>query len=198
MMNQSEQYDGGFLLKDLNLRKIHVPGDGHCFFHSLMLGAVDYYINNPSKRNELVVSFRKRVANYLLETDDSGKSVYDKLSRGYLKEYAKNVSESKFEPDFYSLNNLKNLLNSNSYVGLEVAEVVSLFLDVNIIIWDDIKKDIYRHGDKDLLFFSENSTIVLIYNGINHYDLMGLQFNNEIYTHFTSENSLIIQLNKIW
>jgi hypothetical protein len=161
-----------------------------------MLGSVEYYINNKRERNKSVVHFRKMVADYLLEIGEDGKTVYDRLSRGYLREYAEAVSPA--DTDYYGINRLYRLLNSKNFVGLEVLEVVSNFLDINIIIWDDSQKNVYRNADKELLFKEKRSSIVMIYNGDDHFDLMGLNIKGKTYTHFTEDNPLIIRLDNIW
>lgn len=183
---------GGSHFENLNVVKIPVPGDGNCYFHSIMLGTVIDYIENPHLRNAYAISFRHKLADFLTEIDEQGRTNYSKLSRGEIEEYAKHVPA-------FSLPNLCRLLKSNSCVGQEVLEASSNFLDVNIIIWDEKKKDVYRHGDKELLYKPERSTVILTYKPI-HYDLLGTKcpITGKIFTHFTHENHFVQKILEIW
>lgn len=192
MFDNAEPYNGGQYLKEFNLVKITVPGDGNCYFHSIMLGSVVDYIENPKMRYKYAMSFRHRLAKYLSSKDENGKTNYSKLSRGEIEDYAKHVPA-------FSLENLCRLLMSSSSVGQEVLEASSNFLDINIIIWDEDKKDVYRHGDKELLYKPERSTVVLTYRPV-HYDLLGTKcpHTGKVFTHFTHENQFIQKILQIW
>lgn len=179
-----------YLLPDFDMVKIEVPGDGNCFFHSVMLGCVKSYIDRPQDRICMANALRRELAQYLVSRLPNGEIVYDTLSRGELREYAKVVPE-------YSMENMVALLLSRACVGLEVLEITCNLLDVNIILWNHVQKDIYRHGDKELLFRPERSTVVVLYEP-GHYSLLGLRLEGQVYTHFSHTNALVRHLNSLW
>lgn len=182
----------GPLFDDLKIISIKSPGDGHCFFHSIMRGAIISYIQNPLMRTKYAVGLRKRLAEHLFQKEDNGKIVYENLSRGTLSEQSKNVPE-------YSIKNIYNLLNSTSCVGMEVLELTCNLIDINVIIWEAEKRDIYRHGDKDHLFNKNRSTVVLTYSGkYKHYNLLGVFEDGKVETHFQNNHIFISRLLAIW
>lgn len=191
-------------LSRYNLIKIISPPDGNCFFHSVMRGATADYIAHPSLRYQFSNGLRCRLGEYLFKVEDNGLTVYENLSCGQFRYFAEEVAGDTSE---FKLENLYATLNSTAFVGLEVLELCSKFLDLNIIIWDHLKNDIYRHGAKDLLYKPERSSVVIIYCPLgddapvsNHFDLMGM-YNyqtKEMLTHFTHQNPFIQTLLKIW
>lgn len=190
-------------LSRFNLIKITSPPDGNCFFHSIMRGAIASYIENNRIRYKLSNDLRRKLGDYLFIVESNGNSVYDNLSNGEFRHFAEEVASDT--PEF-KIENMYATLNSTAFVGLEVIELCSKYLDINIIIWDHLKNDIYRHGAKDLLYKPERSSVVIIYCPLgdavvsNHFDLMGMynHKNKDIFTHFTHQNPFIQTLLTIW
>ena len=185
---KDEKYDlvfpyNGFHL--YNLVAYQVPLDNNCFFHSIMLGIIKEYRNCsnsdglPVDRYSLVMGFRKTLSELLDQ-------LYDKLSRGALREYSNAVPE-------YNLENLKKTVKGANCVGLEVLELTSIVLDINIVILDVDTLDVYMTGDHELLNSRNSGYVILLYNRKRvHYELVGLKTNEgNIVTYFNQNHSLI-------
>lgn len=168
-----------------DLVKYEVPLDNNCFFHSLMLSFDRNYrtMSDPTTRFNLVMAIRKYIAEQL-------PTYYDRLSRGQLAEYASNVPG-------YRIDQLKNKIQNRECVGLEVMELTSIILDINIIILDIGKKDVYMTGDYELLHKRGNSYVILLYDENRvHYELVGLKTPNGVVTYFNEGHTLIKHINQ--
>jgi hypothetical protein len=144
-----------------NLHIHAVPMDGHCFFHCLLLATSDLYRNttNDHQKLKMVQFLRSSLAKYLEETDENGKSVYERLSRGNLASFASEIPE-------VSLKSLKKLLNSNQPVGEHIYELVSEFLDIDLYVFHQEKLMTFDHE----LLHKNRPGIIIIYNH-GHYEL---------------------------
>jgi len=176
---------------EFKLMLYQVPGDGDCFFHSLFLAFFVPYrtlrFGNGKKadRSQIVRKFRRELAIVLSrKLENKNLILYDYLSRGKLREYSRTVPE-------YSLENMKRMLKSYSFVGQEVLELTSIICDKDIYIIDQDTEDVYITGDASL-FYKKRPSIVILYVGKNHYDLIGLQCGSgEVVTHFSPDNPFI-------
>lgn len=167
-------------LSQYNLVKYEVPPDGSCFFHSLLLSFDKNYRDQPDPiiRFATVVAIRKYIAERL-------PTYYHSLSRGTLAEYAKFVPE-------YELRNMMSKINSRSCVGLEVIELTSILFEVNILILDLNRADIYMTGDYSLLLKPEYNYVVLLYDHDRvHFELCGLKSSKGIGTYFNRNHQFV-------
>jgi hypothetical protein len=163
-------------------------GDGSCFFHAI-LNAVDENYKEMKTKEKMAQAkeFRSYLARNLeLKVDKF--TVYDKLSRGNLKDFGKSVPE-------FSLEGMKKELMSKNWVDNKYNELISNTLNVDIYIVDAKTGDLYVTGDDvDILYFNRPS-IVILYSP-QHYDLIGYKENEKIITIFNSKHKFITTLQR--
>ena len=76
-----------------NFKKINTIGDGSCFLHSILQAFSKKYIKSSNnERRKIVRELRTNISKYLDETN-----IYDKLSRGQLKEICEVIPLMKKE-----------------------------------------------------------------------------------------------------
>lgn len=139
-------------------------------------------------RRKFIVEVRKCLANRLTDKDENGIMIYDKLSRGTLREHSKEIPQ-------FSLDFMQKELKSNVAVDNIYLEFVSDEFDKDIYIIDEKKRDVYITGmDLDILYKKRHS-ILLLYNGY-HYDLLGKINDDEIITLFDPRDPLIKRIRK--
>lgn len=81
----------------------------------------------------------------------------------------------------------------NRYVGIEVLEVVSKLIGYNLILVTDQTGDIQKNVD--CRFDPNQKTIVILFEGKNHYELIGrLGGNQKIYSQFDSSDPFLKEL----
>ncbi len=167
---------------------IECIGDGSCFFHAI-LNAVDETYKEIDTKEKIIQAkeFRSYLARNLeLKIDNT--IFYDKLSRGNLREFGKNIPE-------FSLNGMKKQLLSNDWVDNKYNELISNTLNVDIYLIDAKTADLYVTGDDiDILYFNRPS-IVILYSS-SHYDLIGYKENNKINTIFNPKHRFIVTLQR--
>lgn len=175
-------------LKEKNLVRIFSIGDGNCFFHSIISAFYIPYRKKEIDRRKFIVEVRKCLANRLTDKDENGIMIYDKLSRGTLREHSKEIPQ-------FSLDFMQKELKSNVAVDNIYLEFVSDEFDKDIYIIDEKKRDVYITGmDLDILYKKRHS-ILLLYNGY-HYDLLGKINDDEIITLFDPRDPLIKRIRK--
>ncbi len=185
----------------LNMVKLLVGGDGSCFFAGVLLaqsqGYTDGYIidehgkKHLKDRKELVRGVRHELALKLEEhrKDQNGEDIlwYDYISRGNLRKFAETLPE-------YSLENMQKELRDGGAVDNVYVELVSEVIKINIFILDKNTQDVYVIGnDIDLLYKSNRNSVVLLYNGSDHFDAVGIKSirSDNVYTLFGSNHSYI-------
>lgn len=177
-----------------SLYKCKCYPDGSCFFHAVLLAISSKYRNSTkSVREKICAQFRKDVAQFLqseISIEKDGETiqvpVYNYLSRGQLVPFSKEIP-------FYTIENLVNLIDSMEAVGLEVVELVSLKIGINIYILDGRYNIIYNPGDVEFLYPPDRNSILLYYNH-EHFDLCAIDHYNkkgEYATFFLPTNPLI-------
>lgn len=169
-------------LSKFDLEIIKVPGDGHCFFHSVLQASYLKYKNSDyDNKVKIVQLFRSRIAKKLPE-------YYENLSRGKLKELSKDFPE-------FELNNMIKELDSNNYIKYGYFEYISNILEKDIFILNTKTNSIYITDEYELSIKGRDS-IIIAYNGIDHYDLIGLNHDNKIKTYFSKNHELILEIKK--
>lgn len=157
--------------------------DGSCMFHSILQAFNKTYNTLDNNGKKLMVrEFRNNLSDVLTEEVD-GEIIYNKLSRGELKEF------SKFYPPA-SLKDMQRDLKNNTWGDFRFLELLSSILDLNIFIIDRTESDVYQTGDPELLYEDRDSIIILNTNNI-HFDTLGLKTNRGLKTLFNKNDSVI-------
>jgi hypothetical protein len=169
---------------DENTVRISIPGDGNCFFHSILRAFNKTYISsNIYNRKMQAKKLRKKLADCLDE------ETYLSLSNGLLPQISKEVPQA-------SRRRMLSELRSSSFVGNLYHELISNVLDKNIYFIDLKRRDIYVTGDDiDLLYKNRPNILLLTIPG--HYEVVGLKIENEIFTIFDNNHPLIIRIREI-
>jgi hypothetical protein len=169
-------------IKYPNLKSIESTGDGNCFFHSI-LKAVNINYFKSTDRSKFASEFRKSLAEYLNSVDSTNICVYDKLSRGKLREFSQTLQE-------YSLENMTFELHCNTPVDNRFNELICNYLNIDLYILDSESEDLYITGnDSDILYFNRPSVVILYTPG--HYRLVGVAEDGDITDFFHYSHSFI-------
>ena len=173
-----------------NMVRIRTDMDGSCFFHAIAKSYCKTYIEGkindmPINRRTFIRDLRKDLANMLGERIEPNTELtfYESLSRGQFKNFGIELPQYNFE-------NMKNLLDSDQSIGNEYNEFISNVLHKDIYILDALKQDVYITGnDDDILYKGRESIVILFIPG--HYELLGIQYGNNIQTLFDYNHPFI-------
>lgn len=182
-------------LDKFDLYQIKVLGDGNCYFHSfLMAYSIPYRTEEINdriiKRTDIVRSLRKDLSTILksriIPDNPDSKTVYETLGNGNLAAIGKENIE-------FSLEYMINHLDSSSWCGEEIQELLSNETDKNIFYINVNKQDIYITSNEDVIYKDRNSVVLLYFdNKPEHYDTCALRNNKgEYITHFRFNNPFI-------
>jgi hypothetical protein len=177
-----------FKIKDIDFEfvKISAIGDGSCMFHAILQGFNKTYTSSSNQQKQVMCrQFRNDLSSVLSE-EINGKVCYDQLSRGQLKTFSEFVPET-------SLTRMKKSLKSNEWGDMRFIEMISNLMDINIIIIDYGKKNIYHMGDFELFIKPRDSIIIMVTNNI-HFDTVGVNFSSGIRTLFSYNETVVQQL----
>ena len=179
-----------------NMVRIRIPTDGSCLFHAIARSYFKPYITGKLNgkvfdRTKFIRDLRQSLSIKLGSKEKGGLTYYETLSRGQLPEIAKTMPA-------YSLTNLQQELNSSRSVSHIFHEFISDQLDKDIYILDAAKRDVYMMGDDDEILYKHRPSIVLLYipsnqekEGSGHYELIGLQDDDNIRTLFDPTDEFI-------
>ena len=184
-----------FKIKGLNYPTVKIPilgTENSCYFHAILRGYYRCYIDEKTVegRTKIARFFRNILADELESVDDSGKRVYDKLSRGSLSEYSRS-----FTPDIgwrYTLKGMKELLKSNHPVDHSFQELICDALDIDIYLIDEKSRDHY-YTSEDEIYFKGRDSLILSYSP-GHYSLIGVKTGKGVKTLFDPDDDIIIEL----
>jgi len=166
-----------------SIYRIPCHGDGSCFFHAICTALIRNYIKwSEFRQKQFVRDLRSDLAHYLPQ-------VYNKLSRGTLHEFSREVKE-------YSLNYLVRELKSSEPVGNVYIEYLANEINRNILIIDGHKRDIYVLEDIDL-YIQDRPCVVLLYMS-GHYDLIGWRDGDRMCVQFAFNHPFILKLLESW
>jgi hypothetical protein len=185
------------------LVRIGVPKDGSCLFHSVIRAFSKDYVDSTKEqrydmvkniRNKLSVAVSERIINNEFYSYSPSKTYYDILSSGNLSEMGKTLYE-------YSIEGIKLKLLSMQSVGMEFIELLGMFLKLDIYIIDMEKRDLYCMGKDTSNYYKYRQSIVIAYiqnkdRTDGHYEVVGLNIKNIVYTIFEPDNFFIISLRK--
>jgi len=150
---------------------IGTPGDGACFFHSIVQAFHEDYIDGYDKSRKAVfdsVRFIKQLRTELSDgldekvdpQNEESPTWYDSLSRGNLRELSKEMPHYKLE------NMKKELKKYSAHVDNLYLEYMCKRLDLDIYVIDGKTMDVVQ-ADKDLLYEGRRSIVIYFEN--SHY-----------------------------
>ena len=164
-------------------------GDGNCFLHAILGCCNNHYQHlNNNEKSKLTRLLRNDLAT-ILDVNVNDSTFYQKLSRGQAEEIAKYVTEMR--KDY-----MQAYLRSNHWLNASFLEFFSIIFNINIVIISAKEKDIYRTGDKELLF-QERNTIFINYIDQAHFESIGIQTPDGLKTIFHPKSEIVKLLNKI-
>jgi len=178
-------------IKDIpyDLVTLPTPGDGNCFLHAILACCNNKYnLLNNNEKSKFTRLLRNDLAT-ILDVSVDNSTFYQKLSRGQAEEIAKYITEMR--KDY-----MQSYLRSNNWLNASFLEFFSIIFDINIVIVSVKEKDIYRTGDKELLFKKRN-TILVNYIDQAHFESIGIETPNGLKTIFHPESEIVKILNKI-
>jgi len=192
-MDNSEKLEltqNGF--DQFELYRVRVRADGNCYFHAICMA---YFIpyrtqkmdNKVMKREDIVKALRRDLAlrlSALVDPEDPhSPTVYESLGHGNLAEMGTTNEE-------LSLDNLAKHIDSDSWCGEELQELISNEINKNIFYIDINIEDVYCTSNMDTLY-KDRPSVVLIFDG-KHYDTCAYRDRDNNYiTHFKFEHPLI-------
>lgn len=151
-----------------SLDVIQVPGDGSCFFHSV-LRAYDprYQKSCVNCRKSRAHQLRQDLASWLQEpvTPDPSILNYHMINGGALASFAEVKSR-------YRLDKMKETLLSSTSVGDDFIDIIEEYFGITLWIIDSKTGDLYwRMALPDL----RRPSVVLLYRRPNHFECLGLR-----------------------
>ena len=152
--------------------------DGSCFFHCIVDSFYKPYQLGEIDKKEYITTLRKDFAN-ALTTD-----IYEKLSRGQLREFSKKVPG-------YSLTDFKTILDSRQFVDNRFNEYISNVINKDIYIIDYENKNVYITGKDDDILYKNRDSIVMVWINKNHFDLAGVLQGKKLTTLFKYDHPFI-------
>lgn len=163
-----------------NVVRIATIGDGNCFIHAVLKAYWAKYQESEeySSRTSWASLLRRDLA-LLLETENPefpGYTYWESVSEGQfpsllMQELADPNLVSVLNVD-YSIEGLKALLNSKTFLGDEIYKFISDALGIDIYIFRIDENDLYLHLNtsyKD----SKRNAITIAGNGV-HYEVIGV------------------------
>src|SRR3990167_1165444 len=185
-----------------NVVRIATMGEGSCFVHSVCKAFVPVYqINNTfGFRSDFVKKLRREFAYSLGEESDRfpGYTYWQTVANGSLARQMmleiKNPGLMKELGIDYSLVGMQNLLNSYSYLGDEVYQVISDLLEMDIFVVRMTKEDLHVHLTTER--FDHPRDVVVIGGNTYHYEVIGIDHGEDvgIQTVFSPDDEFIQNL----
>jgi hypothetical protein len=183
-----------------------MPADGHCYFHALLNVQLPDYRAGIKSCREQAAQFRSELA-ALLETTDhaTGRRVYDGLLNGGLAMFAFETGCAD-----YTLEGMKQVLNSSKSVGYEFQELISNILrrDIFILVLKDgcLQPYVFETQELNDLLYRNRPALVLFNDGANHFDLVARRSSSpsdsqrgpqgELQVTFAADDPLVLKMRK--
>ena len=167
-------------------------GDGSCFLHSVLRAiSPEYTEKSKEGKMKMVKEIRETLSEMIDQAPEGeGKTYYELLSRGQLKELSETFDETKLEE-------MKKFLKGGDWFNQLYVEFISNVFDIDIYIIDHRKKELYIRGDNELFFKNRNS-IIIGYHDNKHFDTLSIKdVNGEKRTYFSSNSPAIKNLKKM-
>lgn len=145
-------------------------GDGSCLIHSVLYCFNKSYRNEDTRgRKKIAYELRKNLSDVLGEKRKDGKTYYEILSRGEIKELSNFHSKLK-------LNSMKAHLNSHSWLDIFFVELISEQLEIDILFYDESKQQFYQTGDLEI-YHKNRNTVLINYQDEYHFEAMGIKLD---------------------
>lgn len=163
-----------------NAIRIGTIADGSCFFHSILTAIDDEYLQmNKIERKKRIKEFRQDLSSYFTQDE------YDKLANGNIASLGKQINEYSYD------RMLKKLKDTRIWVGNEFLDFICKTLNINIYIISDRNWEVYKQGvEKEYLYNERNPTIIILWQGGVHYELLGIYNNDKIQVLFEPDNQI--------
>jgi hypothetical protein len=176
-----------------NLVRITTLGGGHCLLHAIV-NAYHLPYRLSKNQTEFIVALRKELAQKLTMVDpgsgDAALTYYQTINNGYTAEHHKNVGT--VVPDF-SLEAMTSQLDSNTELGTGHLDLISKLLDRDIyLIWQK-EEDLYLSDELTSMMTGKRCSVVIYWNGTNHYELVALKNNAGTFDSFFKPDNPLIQ-----
>lgn len=170
---------------NLNLYSLPTIGDGSCMLHAIFQCFNKHYIEYKDDYDKMLMihNFRKYLADEL-ENDKN----YENLSRGEITEISNFIPELNKE-------NMKRYLNSSKWLNIFFLEYISNILDLDIYIYDDTTKNIYKTGDEEI-YFKERKSIIIRYYRDAHFESICVDTPDGYKTLFSNDSYIIKEIKK--
>lgn len=170
--------------------------DGSCYFHSILQAFSTDYLNlkNYDEKNIFIKNVRSKLSEHLFVIDSNGKTIYENLSNGLLKELS---SENKT----VSLEYMEKELKSNNPVNEIYQELISNVFDIDIYIIDTHTEDVYMLGAPYENLYKNRNSIFISYQRpflgeIGHYETLGIIRNGKVDTFFETNDEFTLLVKK--
>lgn len=174
--------------KGWELYRVDTIADGNCLFHAICASTIKTYLAGQLQdKIEIVNRLRRELADALIQPDDKGVNLYNKLGDGQLETFAQAVPE-------YSVENMYQTLRSNQFIGHGYFELIARVINRDIYVINSKHHDLFIGGDFDLSIKGNRRSIIIYYidkDPISHYELIVLKENNEFLSNFKSDHPLI-------
>lgn len=168
--------------------KFDTIGDGSCLIHSVLYCFnKTYRKENTRGRLKIAYELRKNLSDVLEEKREDGKTYYEILSRGEIKEL------SNFQPRL-KLEFMKQYLKSHRWMDIFFLELLSDQLNLDILFYDESKQEFYQTGDLEI-YHKNRNTILINYQNEYHFEAMGVKLG-ENYTVFSPDCDIIKDIKK--
>lgn len=185
---------GTYLTDTWALYRIYVPSDGSCLIHALLGSFYIPYIRSMREERirdatHIVKSLRHELS-VKLSAVNSGtmKTYYSELHDGYTSTFADSTYGEGRE---YTLRGMKELFDSDAWLGFGQMQHISNQLNKDIYVLDLVSKDIYNMGRSDMpSLYKDRESVILLYT-YSHYELVAYETNGNYYAHFKHDNPLI-------
>lgn len=185
------KWDDGF--EQWDLVRFATPGDGNCLFHALANSFYQPYRTETIRgkhvpRNKIISLFRKELSEKLskpISSDTNAPTFYETLNNKNTLVFSKDVPE-------FTLDYMKNQLNSTNSIGYGYIEYIGNVLNKDIYILEASRKNIYKTDEPKLSIKGNRPSVILYYINDNHYELLGIKNDDGTFsTHFSPEHKFV-------
>ena len=177
-------------------------GDGSCSIHSILNAFLKIYQTNPNLkfRKDFAKRLRRDIANSLTQPDPRipEKIRYETAAKGSFPElYEQQLLGVNFEDIFkqkvdFSVEGLKNLFNSNAFLGDELYSFVAELLGIDLYVMRITNLDLYPHINTHEPGI-DNRSIVISGDG-RHFETIGIIRDNLCQTFFEPNDPFILKI----
>jgi hypothetical protein len=162
--------------------RIDTIGDGSCFLHAILGCCSKKYITSSEREKKIIIRGLRNDLAKVLDVKVKDKTIYQTLSRGEIEDISKYVKEMK--KDY-----MQNHLKSGRWLNATFLELISNMLNINIVVVSFQLKEIYKTGDKELLF-QDRHNIFINYLDQAHFESLGIRTEEGLKTFFHKDSEI--------